>query len=127
MSNSSIKPVVAALGAAFLASAVTPMVSASVLNNPFVANDLEAGYDLANYGKEKGEGKCGEGKCGGGDAGKAAKEGNCGGDKSAKEGKCGEGKCGGNKAAKEGNCGGDKSAKEGKCGEGKCGGNKAAK
>jgi uncharacterized low-complexity protein len=125
MSKSSIKPVVTALGAAFLASAVTPLASASVLNNPFAANELEAGYDLANFGKEQGEGKCGEGKCGG-DSGKAAKEGKCG------EGKCGEGKaakegqCGGNKAAGEGKCGEGKAAKEGKCGEGKCGGNKAA-
>ena len=117
--SKSIKPVVAALGAAFLASAVTPMVSASVMGNPFAANELQSGYDLANYGKE------GEGKSGG-DGEKAAKEGKCGegkcgGDKAkaSEEGKCGEGKCGGDKAA-----GGEKAAKEGKCGEGKCGGSK---
>jgi uncharacterized low-complexity protein len=137
MSKSSLKPVVTALGAAFLASAVTPLASASNLSNPFTANALESGYDLGNYGKHKqnAEGKCGEGRCGG-SADKAAKEGQCGGDKAAKEGQCGgdkaakEGKCGAKaagKAAKEGQCGGnkpakDKAAKEGKCGEGRCGG-----
>jgi len=88
------KPLAAALGAAFLASAVAPMASADV--NPFSAQQLSGGYDLVSFGKH-GEGKCGEGKCGG--------------DKAEGEGKCGEGKCGGDKA--EG---------EGKCGEGKCGG-----
>jgi uncharacterized low-complexity protein len=84
------KPLAAALGAAFLASAVSPIVSADT--NPFAANQLSGGYDLVNFGEH--EGKCGEGKCGG--------------EKSA-EGKCGEGKCGGEKSG-EGKCG------EGKCG-----------
>jgi uncharacterized low-complexity protein len=146
------KPMAAALGAAFLATSMAPLASAEV--NPFSAQQLSGGYDLANYDKHKegkcgddkadkegkcGEGKCGEGKCGGDKAAKEGKcgegkcgEGKCGGDKAAKEGKCGEGKCGGDKAAKEGKCGegkcgGDKAAKEGKCGEGKCGGDKAAK
>ena len=101
MSKSSLKPVVTALGAAFLASAVAPLTHASNTQNPFSANELESGYDLPNFGSHA-EGKCGEGKCGG--------------DKADKEGKCGEGKCG------EGKCGGDKAAGEGKCGEGKCGG-----
>jgi uncharacterized low-complexity protein len=121
MSKSSLKPMVTALGAAFLASAVVPVASAGVINNPFAADALESGYDLANYDKHM-EGKCGEGKCGGDKAEKATKEGKCGegkcggdkAEKATKEGKCGEGKCGGDKA--------DKAAKEGKCGEGKCGG-----
>ena len=91
------KPLAAALGAAFLASAVSPVVTAGT--NPFAANQLSGGYDLVSYGHH--EGKCGEGKCGG--------------EKSA-EGKCGEGKCGGEKSAAS------KSTSEGKCGEGKCGG-----
>ena len=88
------KPLAAALGAAFLAASVSPIVSADT--NPFAANQLSGGYDLVNFGKHE-EGKCGEGKCGEG--------------KKGEEGKCGEGKCGEGKA--EG---------EGKCGEGKCGG-----
>ena len=102
------KPLAAALGAAFLATSIAPLVSAEV--NPFSAQQLSGGYDLASYGKD-GEGKCGEGKCGEG--------------KKAAEGKKadGEGSCGGDKAEGEGSCGGDKAKKgEGKCGEGKCGG-----
>ena len=105
------KPLAAALGAAFLASSIAPVVSAEV--NPFSAQQLSGGYDLANFGDHKGEeGKCGEGKCGEGKCG----EGKCGEGKAEGEGKCGEGKCG------EGKCGGDKAEGEGKCGEGKCGG-----
>ena len=111
------KPLVAALGAAFLATSIAPLASASA--NPFSAQQLSGGYDLANFNhheKAGEEGKCGEGKCG--DAKKGEGEGKCG------EGKCGdtkkaegEGKCG------EGKCGGaEKSEGEGKCGEGKCGG-----
>ena len=108
------KPLAAALGAAFLATAVAPLASAET--NPFSAQQLSGGYDLANYGhheKAEGEGKCGEGKCGG--------------EKAEGEGKCGEGKCGGEKAegegkCGEGKCGGEKAEGEGKCGEGKCGG-----
>lgn len=104
----SIKTPLAAIGAAFLATSVVPTASAEV--NPFATTQLNAGYDLANYGDH--EGKCGEGKCGGKKADKEGKcgEGKCGEKKAAKEGKCGEGKCGEKKAAKEG-----------KCGEGKCG------
>lgn len=94
-------PLAAAVGAAFIASA-SMNVSAGVGNaNPFAAEELSSGYNLAmlsEHGDEKKkEGKCGEGKCG--EEGK--KEG---------EGKCGEGKCG-----EEGK------KQEGKCGEGKCG------
>ncbi|TNE83161.1 MAG: hypothetical protein EP334_00815 [Gammaproteobacteria bacterium] len=118
ISKKNLKPLAAAVGAAFMASvAIAPLASAS--ENPFQANELRSGYNLAD---SHGEGKCGEGRCG--EAKKAAKEGKCGEGKcgeekkAAKEGKCGEGK------AKEGNCGENKpKAKEGKCGEGKCGGN----
>ena len=104
----SIKPIAAALGAAFLASSFTPVVSAEA--NPFSAQQLSGGYDLASYGKDA-EGKCGDKKAEGSCGDKKA-EGSCG-DKKA-EGKCGEGKCGeGKKAKGEGKCG------EGKCGEGK--------
>ena len=97
MANSK-KPLAAALGAAFLATSIAPLVSAEV--NPFSAQQLSGGYDLASYGSHDAEGKCGEGKCGEGE-------------KSEDEGKCGEGKCGeGEKTEDEGKCGG------GKCGEG---------
>jgi uncharacterized low-complexity protein len=113
----SIKPIAAALGAAFLASSFAPVASAEA--NPFSAQQLSGGYDLASYGKDA-EGSCGdkkaEGSCGDkkaeGSCGDKKAEGSCG-DKKA-EGKCGEGKCGEDKKAKgEGKCG------EGKCGEGK--------
>ncbi|MEZ5554875.1 hypothetical protein [Haliea sp.] len=108
------KPLALALGAAFLASSVVPVASAGA--NPFAAQELGSGYNLANFnshGDGDHEGKCGEGKCGE----KDAAEGKCGegkcGEKDAAEGKCGEGKCGEKDAKKEA---------EGKCGEGKCGG-----
>ena len=82
MTKQSIKPMAAAVGVAFAASiALAPAAMAST--NPFQADQLSSGYNLA--GKHA-EGKCGEGKCG---------EGKCGGDKAKDEGKCGEGKCGG--------------------------------
>jgi uncharacterized low-complexity protein len=115
------KPIAAALGAAFLAASVAPLASAD--SNPFSAQQLSGGYDLANYNSHK-EGGCGEGKCGakkGEGEGKCG-EGTCGGEKSEGEGKCGEGKCGGEKTGAEGKCGGEKTGAEGKCGEGKCGG-----
>jgi uncharacterized low-complexity protein len=98
------KPLAAALGAAFLATSISPLLSAEV--NPFSAQQLSGGYDLASYGSHDGEGKCGEGKCGEGEKSEGE------GEKSEGEGKCGEGKCGE----------GEKSEGEGKCGEGKCGG-----
>jgi uncharacterized low-complexity protein len=108
------KPLAAALGAAFLATAISPLVSAEV--NPFSAQQLSGGYDLANFEKDA-EGKCGEGKCG--DDKKADGEAKADG-----EGKCGEGKCGDDKKA-DGEAKAEGEAKadgEGKCGEGKCGG-----
>ena len=119
MSKLKMKPVTAALGAAFLASAIAPAASADV--NPFSATPLNAGYDIVNaggHGAKDGEGKCGEGKCGEGKCG----EGKCGGESKGEEGKCGEGKCGEDKCG-EGKCGGDHDkGAEGTCGEGKCGG-----
>ena len=101
-------PIAAALGAAFLATALSPLASADV--NPFSAQQLSGGYDLASFGKAEGEGKCGEGKCGEGKAAEA-------------EGKCGEGKCGEEKKAekKAEKTEGESKSGEHKCGEGKCG------
>ncbi len=99
MAKHMMKPLAAAVGAAFMASAITiPMASAS--ENPFQLNQLSGGYNLAS--KAEGEGKCGEGKCGEAKAeAKADGEGKCGEAKAAAkadgEGKCGEGKCGGSK------------------------------
>jgi uncharacterized low-complexity protein len=94
MLNRRIKPIAAAVGAAF----VTSLASANIADSnsdPFAANALDQGYVLVAKGHS--EGKCGEGKAGEGKAG---------------EGKCGEGKCGEGKA-------GEGKAGEGKCGEGK--------
>ncbi|MDX1692711.1 MAG: hypothetical protein R3208_03030 [Ketobacteraceae bacterium] len=112
----SLKPLAAGVGAAFVASALSAApVNAS--ENPFATNDLSSGYTQLAKGHK--EGKCGEGKCGEGHDGKDREgkcgEGKCGEGKADKEGKCGEGKCG------EGKCGEGKADKEGKCGEGKCG------
>ena len=90
------KPLAAALGAAFLATAIPSLVFAA--SNPFSAQPLSGGYDLPNYDKHA-EGKCGEGKCG---DSKAGGEGSGDDKKADGEGKCGEGKCGDNKAAGEG-------------------------
>ena len=59
---------------------------AQAADNPFAAQPLLAGYQLAQVDK-KADGKCGEAKCG---ADKKA------GDKK-KDGKCGEAKCGAKK------------------------------
>ncbi|MFV8781562.1 hypothetical protein ACNKU7_03985 [Microbulbifer sp. SA54] len=100
-------PLAAAVGAAFLASA---SISVTTSANPFAAEELSSGYNLAMADDDKKkEGKCGEGKCG---------------EDKMKEGKCGEGKCGEDKK-KEGKCGegkcGEDKMKEGKSAEGKCG------
>lgn len=89
-----------------LSSFITFAASSTALanDNPFSANKLDSGYQLAQV-NSNGQVKCDEGKCG---------EGKCGGsDTKCDEGKCGEGKCGGTDTKK---------ANEGKCGEGKCGG-----
>lgn len=95
MATQTKNPIAAAVGAAFLASvALAPLAQAA--ENPFHANSLSGGYNLAE--KAMTEGKCGEGKCG--ESMKKAHEGKCGGEKAktAGEGKCGEGKCGGGMA-----------------------------
>jgi len=111
------KPLAAALGAAFLATAVAPLAGAAV--NPFSSKQLSGGYDLPSYNHHEDGEKAMEGSCGD----KKATEGSCG-DKKATEGSCGD------KKATEGSCGdkgkedaaAEKKAGEGKCGEGKCGG-----
>ena len=114
MSKKSMKPVAAAIGAAFAGSMLLAG-AANAASNPFGLSELNGGYAQI-AGKE---GKCGAGKCGG-SAEKAAEgkcgAGKCGGSaKKAAEGKCGAGKCGGSTPKK---------AAEGKCGAGKCGGGK---
>lgn len=102
------KTTAVAVSALVLGSLSTLSLSANA--NPFSAEQLNAGYQLASA-----EASCGADK---------AKEAKCGEDKAKdKEAKCGEGKCG------EGKCGGGKKdakdkekTKEAKCGEGKCGG-----
>ncbi len=82
------------LGAFAAASvALSPVASAS--DNPFKVGKLEAGYQLAQAGDKKTDGKCGEAKCGAdkksADEKKAAdkkKDGACGGDKK-KDAACG--------------------------------------
>ncbi|MBQ0794679.1 hypothetical protein [Zhongshania sp.] len=128
MASFTKKPLVAAFGAAMLASAVSPAMADS---NPFAAKQLSAGYELAMGSSDKaakseakcGADKAGEAKCG---ADKAGHEGKCGEAKcgagkakAAHEGKCGEAKCGADKGAMEGQCGGDKAAKEASCGAAK--------
>ncbi len=94
MSKFKAKPLTAALGAAFLATAISPIASANV--NPFSATPLNTGYDIVNADGH--EGKCGEGKCGESKDGEDKGEEGTAGDDAKKgadaEGKCGEGKCG---------------------------------
>ena len=62
MSNTNLKPLAAAIGAAIVAS----LAGAATLDldeDPFEARPLEPGYDLL-ADKHGGEGECGEGKCG---------------------------------------------------------------
>jgi uncharacterized low-complexity protein len=139
MNKHKTNPLVTAIGSAFVAatalSAVALSSSTFAAENPFQADQLRSGYNLA---AGHAEGKCGEGKCGESKAkahseGKCG-EGKCGEGKAKSEGKCGEGKCGEGKAKAhsegkcgegkigEGSCGEDKAKAEGKCGEDKCGG-----
>ncbi|MEZ5528779.1 MAG: hypothetical protein R3E57_02365 [Porticoccaceae bacterium] len=115
--SASLNTLKTVVGLAFLSGSIAiPLVAQA--ENPFVANDIGSGYQLAAMDSE---GKCGEGKCGEGKKTTKESEGKCGegkcgeGKKTTKEseGKCGEGKCGeGKKTSKQ---------SEGKCGEGKCG------
>lgn len=50
-----------AVGSAFAAIALSPVANAA--DNPFGANHLATGYQLAQADKTK-DGKCGEAKCG---------------------------------------------------------------
>lgn len=95
-----------AIGSAFAAVALTPVAHAA--DNPFAANQLSAGYQLAQADTKGKEGKCGEAKCG---AEKKAKDAKCGADKKT------DAKCGADKKPA------DKKA-DGKCGEAKCGAKK---
>ena len=73
-----IKPLSAAIGAAFVGSlALTSVASADT--NPFGMQDLNSGYMVAGGGDKGEEGKCGEGKCGGDKGGDKGEEGSCGG------------------------------------------------
>ena len=129
MNKHNTNPLVTAVGSAFVAATALSTVALAAptfaAENPFQADQLRSGYNLAAGGAEGkcGEGKCGgekaktEGKCGEDKAGEdKAGEGKCGEDKAKAEGKCGEGKCGGEKATQEGTCGGEKADSEGKCG-----------
>jgi uncharacterized low-complexity protein len=96
MNKKTLSPLATAVGAAFIASvSLSPAVSAT--ENPFAAEQLSAGYNLA---EKEAEGKCGEGKCGEGKCGAEEtdtdEESDTGAEEKAEgEGKCGEGKCGG--------------------------------
>ncbi|KRP19233.1 MAG: hypothetical protein ABS23_04590, partial [SAR92 bacterium BACL16 MAG-120619-bin48] len=76
MKNQTTKPLVTAISAAFIATAALSATNLSAAENPFQADLLQSGYNLAAHHNE---GKCGEGKCG-----EAM-------DKAKGEGKCGEG------------------------------------
>ena len=87
--KTTMKPIAAAIGTAFVLGVAAAPASAADAN-PFGMADLNNGYKVAAE----------EGKCGGKKAeemkAKAAEEGKCGG-KKAEEMKAMEGKCGGNK------------------------------
>jgi uncharacterized low-complexity protein len=102
-----------ALGSAFAAVASLP---AHATGNPFAANRLDAGYQVAQAdmksdmkGDMKGDMKAKEASCG------ADKKMNKGMDKK-KDGSCG--------ADKKADMKSDSKAKDGKCGEAKCGADK---
>ncbi|MYM64456.1 hypothetical protein [Pseudomaricurvus sp. HS19] len=102
------KPLITTLALSSTVALAALSTQVSATGNPFVADPLPSGYQLA--GDKPMEGKCGEGKCGEKKA-KTAAEGKCG-DKGKAEGKCGakekagEGKCGGKEKTTEGKCGG---------------------
>ncbi|MBR9866298.1 MAG: low-complexity protein [Oceanospirillales bacterium] len=102
--KTSIKPMTAAAGVALLTGLAMMPISNAASHNPFAAQDLTSGYEVA--GNDKGaEGKCGEAKCGADKKAKADAEATCGADKKVKadvEGKCGEAKCGADKKPAQG-------------------------
>ncbi len=89
------RPLAAAVGAAFIASAaMVPLAAAT--ENPFQAAELSSGYQVADH---HAEGKCGEGRCGEDKKDKKDKDKYKDKDREKKadkdkEGKCGEGRCG---------------------------------
>lgn len=95
-----------AVGSAFAAAALSP-VALAASDNPFSAQKLQAGYQLAQADTKQKDGKCGEAKCG---ADKKAAE-KKGMDKKA-DGKCGEAKCGADKKAGEKSADGKSDAKK---------------
>jgi len=91
MLNRKMKPIAAAVGAAFAASLATGAAADQGTADPFEAELLQ-GVVLADAhggegkcGEGEGEAKCGEGKCGEGEGSGDTDEAKCG------EGKCGEG------------------------------------
>lgn len=116
MKRKSIKPFAGALGAAFIASAAVPLVSAGV-TQPFAVNPLASGYELANFDQPMDQGMD-KGMDSGGKS-KSDKEGSCAASKAGKEasGDAGKGTAAGGemkhddsamsspKSGKEGNCG----------------------
>jgi uncharacterized low-complexity protein len=105
MSKKSMKPIAAAMGAAF-AGTLLVAGSAGAAQNPFGMTELHGGY------MQLAEAKCGAAK---------SAEAKCGAQKKA------ESKCGANKTMSDGKCGGAKAKAmpDGKCGTAKCGGAKA--
>jgi uncharacterized low-complexity protein len=106
--KTTLKPLAAAMGAAFVTSLAGTGV-ANAADNPFAMSDLSSGYMVAENHAKGEEGKCGEKM--------KSEEGKCGEKMKSKEGKCGEGKCGEKKEAHEGKCGEKTKSMEGKCGE----------
>jgi uncharacterized low-complexity protein len=116
MSNkTSLKPLSAALGAAFITSLAGTTV-ANAADNPFGMTELSSGYMVA----DSHEGKCGSSMKEETSKEMKEKEGKCGGAmKTMEEGKCGEGKCGAKRESHEGKCGAAMKPEEGKCGANK--------
>lgn len=93
MLNRKMKPIAAAVGAAFAASLATGAVADEGTADPFEAEllqgvvlaDAHGGEGKCGEGEGEGEAKCGEGKCGEGEGSGDTDEAKCG------EGKCGEG------------------------------------
>lgn len=101
-----------AIGSTIAAITLAPGVQAA--ENPFGANRLESGYQLAQA-----DGKTKDGRCGG----DKKMEAKCGADKKTAEAKCGAEKkkdasCGAAKKSSEAKCGADKK-KDASCGASK--------
>lgn len=70
-----------------LGSACATALPVQAAGNPFAAQTLDSGYQLAQADTKTKDGKCGEAKCGGDKKS----------DRKTKDGKCGEAKCGSDK------------------------------